>query len=345
MHNFRKTALSVAALLASLIILFSVYTAPYFNGTSYYYQDSEVRDSLAGELDLLISGSSHGFRAFVPEVIDEELDVNSYNLCCAMQTMKGRYTLLKKELSRNDIKTVILEISYNALTRNRKAEGPEGDLYELGRFSNTFDRVSYFFSAFSPAEYGKVYFDTMDRSKYAWECFFNDKEPKKPLQETTKGYIPLDPVDYTISPADVESLYHTTEIPLEKYDENVEYFKKCLDLCKDYGVRVIMVVTPLADKGIITRDGFDVVHSWYSKYAEEYGYEYYDFNLHKNKVHDFSQETDFFDSAHLSVHGAEDFSKIFCDTIKAVDNGEDVSERFFESYSEATDSILESILQ
>ena len=128
MRNFKKTARAVLALLLCVLVLYAGYTAPYFYGTAYYYQDASARSALRGSLNLLISGSSHAFRAFIPEQLDRTLGTESYNLACSMQTMEGRYRLLRKELERNPVQTVVIELSYNALTRSRAAEGPEGDL-------------------------------------------------------------------------------------------------------------------------------------------------------------------------------------------------------------------------
>ena len=63
-------------------------------------------------------------------------------------SMYGRYVLLKKEIERNQIKTVYFEISYNALTLDKKTLGFEGDIYELGRFDNIIERVNFFKNAF-----------------------------------------------------------------------------------------------------------------------------------------------------------------------------------------------------
>ena len=78
------------------------------------------------------SGASYAMRGFRPDILDQELGVNSYNLSCSRQTMQGRHELLNLELNRNPAKTVVLELSYDSMTRNRDEEGPEGDMYMLG---------------------------------------------------------------------------------------------------------------------------------------------------------------------------------------------------------------------
>ena len=164
MRNFKKIILHTLLLIIFVIILLTFYTFPYFHGESYYYQDYKVRKSLSGTLDTLIIGSSHALRSIKPTVLNEKLGINSYNLSSPLMSMYGRYVLLKKEIERNPVKTVYFEISYNALTIDKKTLGYEGDLYELGRFDNVIERVNFFKKAFSIDEYKKVLSDIALRS-------------------------------------------------------------------------------------------------------------------------------------------------------------------------------------
>lgn len=339
MHNFKKACLATLSLLLTMILVFCVYTAPYFGGTAYYYQDAKMRDSLAGQLDLLVIGSSHAFRSIDPEVLDAELGCNSYNLACAMQTMRGRYYLLKHEIARNPVKTVILEVSYNALTRDRVTEGPEGDIYELARFSNPLDRISYFFSTIYPSEYTKLFYDTMDRSSTAWEKLL--KGEMKPY--SGRGFLGLDAEDMTVTRAEGEAMYHSSPTMTELNADDVAYFEKCLTLCKEKGVRLILVVTPLSDKQIICNTDLETVRGWYLHYAEKYGCEFYDFNLIKTKLTDYPSDTAFFDSTHLSREGAAVFSAQLCDVLHMVDAGEDISGLFLVDYATITQMTMASL--
>ena len=120
-----------------------------------------------------------------PTVLNENLKVNSYNLSSPLMSMYGRYVLLKKEIERNQIKTVYFEISYNALTLDKKTLGFEGDIYELGRFDNIIERVNFFKNAFSYDEYKKVLSDIVLRSGNSLLRHDNI------VQYETYGYLPL----------------------------------------------------------------------------------------------------------------------------------------------------------
>ena len=336
MHNFKKTAAATLALLLCVVLIFAGYTAPYFYGTTYPYQDAAVRDGLAGQLDTLICGSSHAYRAFIPEQLDEALGTNTYNIAYSMQTMQGRYFLLEKELSRNPVKTVILEVSYNALTRNRASEGPEGDIYELGRFRNPLERWRFFLSAIAPTEYGKLYYDTMDRSTTAWSALLRGETGL----ESTRGYLGLDPVDQSFPVDQRQSVLHSEALCVTQDEQDVYYFEKCLALCQEKGARVLLITTPMPEKTVLAYDALDTVRGWYVDYAQRYGCEFYDFNLLKTKNADYPADTAFFDKTHVSRYGAETFTADLIAVLQGKARGESTAELFYDSYADWEQALL-----
>ena len=98
MRNFSKIITHSLLLVTFVFILLVASMAPYFYGETYYYQDYRVRKSLSGTLDTLIIGSSHALRSVKPTILNEELNIKSYNLSSPLMSMYGRYVLLKKEI-------------------------------------------------------------------------------------------------------------------------------------------------------------------------------------------------------------------------------------------------------
>ena len=135
MQHFKKALLVTSA----FILVIALLTFPFVWSTWHNndYTDREERNSLAGELDYLIVGASQGLRSLKPSIIDEALGCNSYNLSGILTTFNGREALLYEELARNDIKTVVIEISRDTMGRTTKAL--EGDMFTLPRLSS-FDR-------------------------------------------------------------------------------------------------------------------------------------------------------------------------------------------------------------
>ena len=60
MRSFKKALLSTLAVLLCFALLVAIAVYPYFACDAFYYQDASVRQSLAGQFDLLISGASQG---------------------------------------------------------------------------------------------------------------------------------------------------------------------------------------------------------------------------------------------------------------------------------------------
>lgn len=328
MHNFKKIILHTALLVFFVIIILICSTLPYFWGESYYYQDYKVRTSLSGKLDTLVIGSSHALRSIKPTVLNEKLNTKAYNLSSPLMSMYGRYVMLEKEINRNPIKTVYLEISYNALTLDRKTLGLEGDLYVLGRFDNAFERINFFKNAFTTDEYKKVLSDVIVRSR---NSFFTHNAIK---QYETFGYLPMPSNNQSLSDETKEKIKNTKLLDTKIKEESLNYFDKIIKLCKRNNIRVILVVTPVTEKMILEYNNLDDIFSQYIDLAKEYNCEYYDFNLDKNRVKLYSEETSFYDNTHMSDSGAEVFSNRLTEIIKKVDEKKDITNEFYNSYSE-----------
>ena len=328
MHNFKKIILHTALLIFFVIIILICSTLPYFWGESYYYQDYKVRTSLSGKLDTLVIGSSHALRSIKPTVLNEKLNTKAYNLSSPLMSMYGRYVMLEKEINRNPIKTVYLEISYNALTLDRKTLGLEGDLYVLGRFDNVFERINFFTNAFTPDEYRKVLSDIIVRSKNSFSIHNTIEQYK------TFGYLSMPSNNQLLSDEVKEKVKNTKVLDTKIKEESLNYFDKIIKLCKNNDIRVIFVVTPVTERMILEYSNLDDIFSQYIDLAKEYNCEYYDFNLDKHRKKLYSEESSFYDNTHMSDSGAEIFSNRLTDIIEDVDRGNNVSNYFLNSYTE-----------
>lgn len=332
MHNFKQAFKTTLCFLLTIAVISFGLMEFYFRSTNYYYQDGDIREEFAGTIDYAISGASHGMRAFNAELINETLNVSSYNLCSSRMTMKGRYDILKEELEKNPIQTVVIELSYDSMSRNRREEGPEGDIYVLGRLNGISNRLKFFFSSFYLSEYPNMYYDTVSRGCYGVICMLTGKLQLQQVS-TIRGYFPYSEPDQGV-PELTKELYDSDTFDTTVNDYNEKYLNKTLDLCEEYGAKVILVTTPLSEFTIYRCTNLDDFYNYYSNLARERNIEYYDFNLLKNKTELFHDQGSFYDEAHLNNAGAEAFSNVFCDIMAKADNGEDVSEYFYTSYQD-----------
>ena len=331
MHNFNKALRTSLIFLVLVTIVSSVIAYPYFHSETYHYQDGYVRDDLAGSLDLIICGASQAQRGIAPAILDEHLGSSSYNIGSPLMTIKARYTILKKELSRNDVKLVILELCYDALTRDRDVVGPEGDLYMMGRFTSFGERLRYFLSSARLEEYADIHYDILYRGRMSKDVWGSYPIGSSDSYEM-RGFEPLDPEPIEMIP---EEKLHQEAILTDIVDENLTYLEKILALCRDQEIPVIMVATPLSDSAILSYDSLDVIHDFYTGISREWGCEYYNFSLYKGKSDLFPDSGAYYDRNHLGASGAEVFSGLLAQVIENSRTGVDSSQLFYRSYAEA----------
>lgn len=334
MHSFKKTLKTVTLFLLAFLLISVLLIESYYCVKPYYYQDSEVRSNLAGTLDFIICGASHAIRALDPRILDTELGVSSYNLSGSLMTIQGRYELLKKELSRNHVKTVILELSWDAMVRT-KHSGFEGNYYVLARLDSISERVSFFFHSILPVDYGQVYYHAINDGIGALKRLAKITAVNKEERFDRKGYYPWTdgPTDLALSEEEQIRTYNTRLINTNIEEYSLNYLNSIIDLCKGNDVDVIIIATPISNRMICQTANLDFFREYYQQLADENGFVFIDFSLLKDRDAVLDDHTSYWNDSHLTDDGAESFSYKFSSIMKMLFNGEDISELFYPSYA------------
>ncbi len=334
MHNFRKTLLTIVLFVVLAAVFSGVIMAVYLRGENYYYQDIRERDERSGTIDFMVSGSSHGLTALIPDILDEDLGVDSYNMSIASGSMQDRYELLELELARNPVDTVVVEISHDALTRTSEDRGFEGAFYLMAKLKPR-ERTRYFFQAIHPSDYVTVYYDFMNKGLKCIKMLFTGTWTAH-NDEADKGYSPLHEgeTDKSWIAYNYAEQYNLFAYWTDINEEEMYWLNRILDLCEEQGVEVLLTTMPVSKTEICVNSNFDEITGWYRQIAEERGLRYIDFNLYKEHFTLFSDEEDYNDSLHLSVQGAKTFSRLFTEVYGMIQNGEDISDLFYDSYEE-----------
>lgn len=330
MHSFKKAVKSSMIFLILLIICTETIVYPYFHSETYHYQDGYVREELQGTLDFLICGASQAQRGISPMILDQKLGCNSYNIASPLMTLHSRYYMLEKELERNPVKTVIIELCYDTMGRDRAVVGPEGDYYMLGRFTSFTERLQYFISTARFDEYAEFYSDTLQRGITAWRAL-GENGIGTSEHYTNKGFAALEA--QAIEPISKE-MYQKEQISTEVVEENLDYLNKMFQLCREKNINVIVVATPLADAAILSYDKMDEIYSMYQEICQNWDYPYYDFSLYKGKSEFLNDADSYYDRNHLSDSGAERFTALLADIVKETLDGADMHELFYENYAQ-----------
>ena len=298
-----------------------------------YFLDAKLRNELAGKIDFLMIGASHGLTAFVPQVIDKELGVNSYNISSPMMTTSSKYFLLNKELKRNPVKTVVLEVSFDSLSRNEKKENAIGDANTVHRADSFQEALMYLFKNVGFHDwlnvYARIFMHGLSNTK---DLLRHNKKNK--IHYEDKGSHLLETIDISLSEKQCRKLAKTIKIKNIYNSATFKRFCKIVDLCKQNNLHIIIVVVPISDNLICKIDDLDSFRVFLSDYCKEAKIEYYDFNLIKSRYSLFNDASSHHDLDHMSRSGAEIFSRLFSETLTKASQGESTDSLFYKSYAE-----------
>ena len=326
MSNFKKTIKTTVLFILILAVLHIALFACLLENENFHYQDYRERQALSGTLDYVILGSSHAMWAINPKVLDEKLDVNSYNMSNEWLNVKTRYTLLEYEIKRNPIETVIFEVSYDTL-RNGDIMGDE---YALTRWSTIPERIQFFFRTFKPRDYVDVYQFLFTKGTECVKKILNGTNSKTiPNPDVYKGYFRRLEKNVT---SDYAKVYKTKPLEFIVVDESMEYMQKTVDLCKENDIEVVLVNVPNSRSMICRMTNLDRYREIYQDFADKNDLVFVDFNLLKKKNELFPDTDAYFNEEHLGGKSADPFTALMADTLTRIEQGEDLSDEFFDSY-------------
>ena len=334
MRNFKAILRKTVLFLLCVILLSVLFAELYFRGENYDYQDAVERDELAGQLTVLTTGASYVLFGVQPDILDETLSVRSCNVTGTLLTAAGRRELLKKELERNPVELVLLEVNPDTLTRNRAQEGPEGDLPILARLSNAKERFSYLKEAFSVSEYPMVYYDVVSRGiESGWRMLTGSY--RKENREIVRGYYYNRRPDMELE-TDYADLYRLRKLSEEILPENVQELEDLIALCRENGAEVILITLPQSKMYNCMYANLDVFQTWISDFAEANDLPYFNFNLSRQKLDLLPDDGCFYDETHLNREGSERFTKLLGETIRDYLDGKNLTSRFYRDYAHLT---------
>lgn len=239
MKTIKRAVIIGICLLCSLILISYLIIYPSFVSENSFYKDKNLRKELAGDIDFLVVGASHGLNAFDTRILDQMIVCNSYNLSGSMMSLYGKYHLLEKELSRNPVKTVVLEISYDTLTRDQRDDYSGGDTQVLERLDSFSERLSYVVQNIPFDDWLNIYSRLMRNGIIYWEKEILGKVTNGGLDKSLKGFYPKSSVDVTIEKDIANSCYDKTKLCESISQENLALFQKILELCKQKNTRII----------------------------------------------------------------------------------------------------------
>lgn len=308
MQTFKKIIMSCLIFIGILSIISVVVIEPMIQFGMYYYCDGNYRDHTAGEYELFFMGDSDGLAAFSPSIFQKYTGLKSYNLSGEKNTSTSEYYLLDKELKRNPARTVILQVGIDTFLRDYSTEHSEGNAVTLMRTNSFIERLGFLVKYEHFDKWLDVYSGIMTRGILCWERQLTQNNDSI-FNGQLKGWHKLYSVDLSLNEKEALEIYNTEELDCEFRSDRVEEFLSIINMCKDYGAEVIVVMVPMADRYIWKKVNCDDIYDRINSLCVENNTPFVDFNLFKDRYELFSDKYSFKDSIHLSADGAESFTK------------------------------------
>lgn len=325
---FKKTPVKVI----SAIVLFFVFTGLISVAITHPFQTIYARGN---HYTTLFVGASETKWGVDPNIIDELTGSNSYVLATASATIEAKHEMLKSAIDQQNLDTAVIEISYFSLCRNMSTlEMDKKVLYyaRVAGFKNQFDLASRKFS-FWEDEYDQLYAEELFEGMNAWKHIVKGDYPR---YKTLRGYHEETYIkDHSLTKKQAKKLKNSEQWGRSFQEENIEELLEMIKLCKENGVRPIIITLPLPQSIIWKTDGWDAFTDKMAELSSNYEFDYYDFNLLKNISKYFHDDKSWFDDEHMNINGSKVFSKILGKELKALNDGSPRAYKYYKSYAQA----------
>lgn len=306
-------------------------------------------------IDVLFVGSSHCYRSFIPEILDKELGVNTFNCGTSSQHLDGSYMIIKEAARYNDIKHIYLEVYFNAAFAVNKERTDLTQTYIISDYLRpSLDKVQYLLNASTKEYYSNSFF----RARRNWSRFFDADYIKDLVLK--KGTAAYKNYEYTYVAQETEWYAGKGYVANNQTVENWNYFldkellaadfdtvskdwlhalEDIIDFCDKKGIALTLVAAPMPNYLLAAIGNYDEYIGLIQDMIADTDIRYYDFNLCKEE---YFPNTSFLfkDKDHLNCYGAEKFSQLFADFINGKIPEEDL---FYDSYEEKIGQLLPTV--
>lgn len=253
--------------------------------------------------DVLIIGSSRAEHHYVPNVMKQSLSLSVFNCGVDGSFFLYQTAVIQHVIQRYLPKLIIWDVEPIVFM---KGVNDVDDVSRLSRLNSFYDTDSYIHDIIqikSEFEKYKMYSMTY-RYNYHIHDFFDALSTKK---NKLNGYKPLYGTDKTLAQPEkrqIENIY---------YQENVELFKRILELCSQKKVPLVISFSPR----FTDDNAFDTIQ--YKKLfevANEYNVPIINFYHHPDFMFN---PTLFKDVNHLNDDGAKLFTERFCEELEKLE--------------------------
>lgn len=273
-------------------------------------------------------GTSHGKINIDPEVVSEETGRSAHNLCVGGEYAVDAYYLTKLMLETEKPERIIYEVDPGYFVTEKEV----GNNYLLfyHEFPISAAKLEYFQATMMECDFRTVLFPWYEYIfKYdlekVWETVYqkwmHDYDVsylKGSTQEYHEsGFIERYPIDTTQLSIEEEALKLFTKDSVKQ--QNMEYLKKLIDLCKENDIEFIAVSTPVPAATLVAYEAnYQEAWTYFADFFEKEEIRYLNFN--REYFTDFSHEiTNFTDyDGHMNGDAAREYSRVLGKVLDAI---------------------------
>ena len=344
MHAFKRpiiklicSCLMIALITAAFCFALGKALAP-VTYSDYFNHDLEKLEENGENIDLLLVGDSRLYSCFDARIFEKKLGLNNVVLATtSSQPICASYYLIKDCIERFHPDKVILGLDCDEMIEEAREQAM---LLVTDRLSVK-NRLLMFKNCFL----GTNLFYMLDvyRFRNNLDDIFTIIKERQEL--IASNYVQKDDGDQYYCYKGFIYRYGSVEtgrMPMyfkSVFDENdfipfnLEYFQKCVDICKENDVELELVSAPTSVMRMLYTDNYDKGVEYYERFAEENGLTYLNLNYLKGRE-DFLPDEMMCDFNHTNGEGAKIVSEIYTDILMKEQNGQDVSDMFYSSFED-----------
>ncbi len=366
MHSRLQIAIRISIFSVLLFVTWQVFTAC---NTAYYVTAPISRQvwqrykTLDENIDNLFLGASHTFCGVNADELNELTGEVNFDLSSYLLKVDDNYYSLLQASEDNDLSHVYLDVSFELFCMKLLWASKDPLDFEMGHGNYSIGNLDFMPWSKSRISYIKYLSDYISLPELLFpgirirdDIYTPDKVISTISEKLSSEYL-----NYEMKEGDgyVSNYgYYYTEDIWTTADRNVcvediilgenpmgpnaeSYLRECISYCKDNDIEITLYCSPIAPEVIDGAMGYDYYHEQVQTIAEEYGIEFYDFNLVNHEYLPLDEMEGYKDSIHLNATGAKLFTDLFYETV--LEKTLDYDDVFLDTWSE-TKETMEPIL-
>ena len=288
-------------------------------------------------IDIAFVGSSHCINSFVPSIIDNKLNLYTFNIGSSSQCLDGSLILIQELCSFNKPKHIYLELYYDVNRDEYKDRKQMTSTYILSDYIKpSFKKFIYLLNA-SSKDY---YVDSFILARRNWKKILNfdyifnlikkkqsvayknykfdklnESQRKNNIYYVDRGYCTSDKI--FLSHWNDRAGVNNFDKQIKMTEKN-DWYKSLLQIinyCKKKNIKLTFVIAPIPNWNVAGKKNYQKYYDFINNIAKKYDINFFDFNFCNSKYFNANDLNFFMDEHHLNRQGSEQFSNIFADFV------------------------------